>query len=172
MLWSTVINSNSDSVCKTCNKCLIFGNHDACVKKFLKRHDRSSVNRVRQSVLNTRVWKPTGRKFANVGYQWRPTGRTFPIEGQDQSIKGLSRTNKRWIPTSKVIPLSDHHLGTRSIAPTVSLTSVVSECACANTTDLNCAWGTCYFSYPLLSDIKCRSCKSSFGIWTQAAQNI
>ncbi|GKA35845.1 hypothetical protein Tco_0722336 [Tanacetum coccineum] len=30
-----VINSNSESVCKTCNKCLIFANHDMCVVKSL-----------------------------------------------------------------------------------------------------------------------------------------
>nr|GEX27930.1 integrase, catalytic region, zinc finger, CCHC-type, peptidase aspartic, catalytic [Tanacetum cinerariifolium] len=31
----TVINSNSDSVCKTCNKCFILANHDMCVIKYL-----------------------------------------------------------------------------------------------------------------------------------------
>ncbi|GJU60294.1 retrovirus-related pol polyprotein from transposon TNT 1-94 [Tanacetum coccineum] len=30
-----IINSNSKSVCKTCNKCLIYGNHDKCVMKYL-----------------------------------------------------------------------------------------------------------------------------------------
>nr|GFA98307.1 integrase, catalytic region, zinc finger, CCHC-type, peptidase aspartic, catalytic [Tanacetum cinerariifolium] len=31
----TVINSNSDSICKTCNKCFISANHDMCVIKYL-----------------------------------------------------------------------------------------------------------------------------------------
>nr|GEU85892.1 retrovirus-related Pol polyprotein from transposon TNT 1-94 [Tanacetum cinerariifolium] len=31
----TVINSNSDSVCKTCNKCFISANHDMCVITYL-----------------------------------------------------------------------------------------------------------------------------------------
>nr|GEV89418.1 hypothetical protein [Tanacetum cinerariifolium] len=30
----TVINSNSDSVCQTCNKCFISANHDMCVIKY------------------------------------------------------------------------------------------------------------------------------------------
>ncbi|GKE10303.1 hypothetical protein Tco_1413854 [Tanacetum coccineum] len=32
----TIINSNSNSVCKTCNKCLIYANHDKCVVKYMK----------------------------------------------------------------------------------------------------------------------------------------
>nr|GFA08955.1 putative ribonuclease H-like domain-containing protein [Tanacetum cinerariifolium] len=32
----TISNSNSDSVCQTCNKCLIFANHDICVVDYLK----------------------------------------------------------------------------------------------------------------------------------------
>ncbi|GJV69430.1 integrase, catalytic region, zinc finger, CCHC-type containing protein, partial [Tanacetum coccineum] len=47
----TVINSNSNSVCKTCNKCLMSFNHDKCVVKSLK------------FVKQTPVKKPTGRKF-------------------------------------------------------------------------------------------------------------
>nr|GEX73290.1 hypothetical protein [Tanacetum cinerariifolium] len=31
----TIINSNSDSLCKTCNKCFISANHDMCVIKYL-----------------------------------------------------------------------------------------------------------------------------------------
>nr|GEW08710.1 putative reverse transcriptase domain-containing protein [Tanacetum cinerariifolium] len=31
----TVINSNSDFVCQTCNKCFILANHDMCVMKYL-----------------------------------------------------------------------------------------------------------------------------------------
>ncbi|GJW78253.1 hypothetical protein Tco_0139935 [Tanacetum coccineum] len=32
----TIINLNSNSVCKTCNKCLIYANHDKCVVNYLK----------------------------------------------------------------------------------------------------------------------------------------
>ncbi|GJY36253.1 integrase, catalytic region, zinc finger, CCHC-type containing protein [Tanacetum coccineum] len=48
----TVINSNSTSVCKTYNKCLMSFNHDKCVVKSLKLVKKSPVNK-----------QPTGRKF-------------------------------------------------------------------------------------------------------------
>nr|GEY25978.1 hypothetical protein [Tanacetum cinerariifolium] len=32
---STIINSNSDSICQTCNKCLISANHDMCLVDFV-----------------------------------------------------------------------------------------------------------------------------------------
>jgi gas vesicle protein len=39
----TVINSNSNATCKTCNGCLISGNHDECVVSFLRSSYKSSV---------------------------------------------------------------------------------------------------------------------------------
>ncbi|GKB96248.1 retrovirus-related pol polyprotein from transposon TNT 1-94 [Tanacetum coccineum] len=89
-----VINSNSHSVCKTCNKCLIFANHDMCVVTYLHSVNASpSVLNVVHNVKRVwkpkqvkqiwipkrvkQVWKPTGKTLNNVGYQWRPTGRTF-----------------------------------------------------------------------------------------------
>ncbi|GKC04958.1 retrovirus-related pol polyprotein from transposon TNT 1-94, partial [Tanacetum coccineum] len=49
----TVINLNSTSVCKSCNKCLMSLNHDKCVVKSLKFVKKSPVNK----------WQLTGRKF-------------------------------------------------------------------------------------------------------------
>ncbi|GJS58253.1 retrovirus-related pol polyprotein from transposon TNT 1-94 [Tanacetum coccineum] len=53
----TIINSNSHSVCQTCNKCLISANHDMCVVTYL-----NSVNAtpsVKNIVRNVKqVWKP------------------------------------------------------------------------------------------------------------------
>ncbi|GKB13754.1 hypothetical protein Tco_0847677 [Tanacetum coccineum] len=91
-----VINSNSESVCKTCNKCLNSANHEMCVVNIL-----NSVNATPtvKTVLNNgkqiwkpkgklsnnslnktkRVWKATGKLFTNVGYQWRPTGKKFTL---------------------------------------------------------------------------------------------
>ncbi|GJW20083.1 retrovirus-related pol polyprotein from transposon TNT 1-94 [Tanacetum coccineum] len=55
--------SKSISVCKTCNECLVFGNHDECVVK--------SVNAKKPKVINNanvkQVWKATGKVFASVG---------------------------------------------------------------------------------------------------------
>nr|GEW65272.1 retrotransposon protein, putative, unclassified [Tanacetum cinerariifolium] len=53
----TVINSNYDSVCKTCNKCFISANHDMCVIKYLNSVNApSSAKNVVRKVKQ--VWKP------------------------------------------------------------------------------------------------------------------
>ncbi|GKA22962.1 hypothetical protein Tco_0708924 [Tanacetum coccineum] len=91
-----VINSNSKSVCKTCNKCVNSANHEMCVVNIL-----SSVNatptvkivlnkgkqiwkpkgKLSDNSLNKtkRVWKATGKLIADIGYQWRPTGKKIHL---------------------------------------------------------------------------------------------
>ncbi|GJQ96480.1 hypothetical protein Tco_0007619 [Tanacetum coccineum] len=86
----TVINSNSDSVCQTCNKCLISANHDVCVVDYLQSVKASpSVKNVVRKVKQVwkpnqvkQVWKPTGKIRTTVGYQWMPTSRTFTLGAQ------------------------------------------------------------------------------------------
>ncbi|GJQ91614.1 hypothetical protein Tco_0002753 [Tanacetum coccineum] len=83
----TVINSNSHSVCQTCNKCLISVNHDVCMVNYFHSVNASpSVNNVVRKVKQVwkskqvrQMWKATGKVLTNVGYQWRPTGRTFTL---------------------------------------------------------------------------------------------
>ncbi|GJR71891.1 hypothetical protein Tco_0084256 [Tanacetum coccineum] len=63
----TVINSNSNTSCKTCNKCLISVNHDQCVVRsemFVKQSPATKVWRVKQ------VWKATGKLLLKT-YDWR-----------------------------------------------------------------------------------------------------
>ncbi|GJR44981.1 retrovirus-related pol polyprotein from transposon TNT 1-94 [Tanacetum coccineum] len=99
----TVINSNSHSVCKTCNQCLISANHDMCVVNYLHSVNASpSVKHVMRKVQEVgkpkqvkQVWKPTGKILTNVGYQWMPTRRTFTLGEQCP----LTRLTK-----SKVVP--------------------------------------------------------------------
>ncbi|GJU37074.1 retrovirus-related pol polyprotein from transposon TNT 1-94 [Tanacetum coccineum] len=91
-----VINSNFESVCKTCNKCLNSANHEMCVVNILNSVNATPtvkivLNKGKQiwkpkgklsdNSLNKtkRVWKATGKLFANVGYQWRPTGKKFAL---------------------------------------------------------------------------------------------
>ncbi|GJT87285.1 integrase, catalytic region, zinc finger, CCHC-type containing protein [Tanacetum coccineum] len=95
----TVINSNSHSVCQTCNKCLFSANHDMCVVTYL--HSMNAPPNVKNVVRHVKqvwkpkqvtqvgkpkhikqIWKPTGKTLNNVGYQWRPTGRTFTLSDQ------------------------------------------------------------------------------------------
>ncbi|GJV69091.1 hypothetical protein Tco_1484600 [Tanacetum coccineum] len=111
-----VINSNSESVCKTCNKCLNSANHEMCVVNIL-----SSVNatptvkivlnkgkqiwkpkgKLSDNSLNKtkQVWKATGKLFANVGYQWRPTGKKF--------TSGKLNYGYQWRPTGKKFALGE-----------------------------------------------------------------
>ncbi|GJY54774.1 integrase, catalytic region, zinc finger, CCHC-type containing protein [Tanacetum coccineum] len=111
-----VINSNSESVCKTCNKCLISANHDMCVIKPLNSVNatptvKNGLNKVKQvwkvkgklsaNGLNKakQVWKATGKVFANVGYQWRPTGKKFTL--------GTHIGGHQWRPTGKMFLLGE-----------------------------------------------------------------
>ncbi|GKC45348.1 putative ribonuclease H-like domain-containing protein [Tanacetum coccineum] len=70
--------SKSISVCKTCNECLVFGNHNKCGVKNL-----NSVNaknpKVKNNATMKQVWKATGKIFASVGSKWKPTGRKFTL---------------------------------------------------------------------------------------------
>ncbi|GKC22906.1 retrovirus-related pol polyprotein from transposon TNT 1-94 [Tanacetum coccineum] len=91
----SVINSNSDFLCKTCNKCLISAKHDLCVVKYLNSVNAPpNVKKVLSKLKQ--VWKATGKMFTNVGYQWKPTGKKFTLREQCP----LTRLTK-----SKVIPL-------------------------------------------------------------------
>ncbi|GJT82390.1 hypothetical protein Tco_1056732 [Tanacetum coccineum] len=91
-----VINSNSESVCKTCNKCLNSASHEMCVVNILNSVNATPtvkivLNKGKQiwqpkgklsdnSLNKTKqVWKATGKLFANIGYQWRPTGKKFAL---------------------------------------------------------------------------------------------
>ncbi|GJW62972.1 hypothetical protein Tco_0114856 [Tanacetum coccineum] len=111
-----VINSNSESVCKTCNKCLNSANHEMCVVNILNSVNATStvkivLNKGKQiwkpkgklsdNSLNKtkRVWKATGKLFANVGYQWRPTGKKFSL--------GKLNCGYQWRPTGKKFTLGE-----------------------------------------------------------------
>ncbi|GJS16412.1 hypothetical protein Tco_0410884 [Tanacetum coccineum] len=72
----TVISSNSHSVCQTCNKCLIFANHDVCVVNYLHYVNACpSIKNVVRKVKQVwkpkqvkQVWKATRKVLTNVGY--------------------------------------------------------------------------------------------------------
>ncbi|GJY39622.1 integrase, catalytic region, zinc finger, CCHC-type containing protein, partial [Tanacetum coccineum] len=111
-----VINSNSESVCKTCNKCLNSTNHKMCVvnilssvnatptvnivlnkgKQIWKPKGKLSINSLNKS---KRVWKATGKLFADIGYQWRPTGKRFTL--------GKLNCGYQWRPTGKKFALGE-----------------------------------------------------------------
>ncbi|GKE94886.1 hypothetical protein Tco_1579741, partial [Tanacetum coccineum] len=109
-----VINSNPESMCKTCNEYLNYTNHEMCVVKSLNSVNTTPTVKI---VLNKGIWKPkgklsdnslnktkrvwkaTGKLFANVGYQWRPTGKKFFL--------GKLNCGYQWRPTGKKFALGE-----------------------------------------------------------------
>ncbi|GJY34015.1 hypothetical protein Tco_0418484 [Tanacetum coccineum] len=121
-----VINSNSEFVCKTCNKRVNFASHGMCVVNILKSVNATltvriwkpkgnlsdnSLNKTKQiwkpkgklsdnSLYKTkRVWKATGKLFADIGYQWRPTGKKLTL--------GKLDCGSQWRPTGKKFALGE-----------------------------------------------------------------
>nr|GEY26501.1 retrovirus-related Pol polyprotein from transposon TNT 1-94 [Tanacetum cinerariifolium] len=78
----TVINSNSDSICKPCNIFLMSFNHDKCGMKSLKFVKKPHVNKVWRVKQVKQVWQHTVKLFATVSHQWKPTRRTFTLGEQ------------------------------------------------------------------------------------------
>nr|GFA59844.1 hypothetical protein [Tanacetum cinerariifolium] len=171
-LKRTVINSNSDFICQTCNKCLTSFEHDMCVAVYVKsvvlphytRHNGEVERKIKQ------VWKPkhVARKITQVwkpkqvGKVWKPT------------CKVMTTIGHQWRPTGRIL-----HLGTQCPLTRFTPPQVVSAAqnkkqanTCANQKELNHNWGSKVSNSPSLSGFKCKSYRSSFGIWIQAAQNI
>ncbi|GJZ09234.1 retrovirus-related pol polyprotein from transposon TNT 1-94 [Tanacetum coccineum] len=109
----TVINSNSHSVCKTCNKCLISANHDMCVVNYLHSVNASpfvknvvrKVKKVWKPKQVKQVWKATGKVLTNVGYQWKPTGRIFTL-GEQCPLTRLTKSNVLPVQQTKNVSTS------------------------------------------------------------------
>ncbi|GJV13170.1 hypothetical protein Tco_1354711 [Tanacetum coccineum] len=150
----TVINSNSHSVCQTCNKCLFSANHDMCVVTYL--HSVNASPKVKNAVRHVKqvwkpkqvthvgkpkhikqvwkpkqIWKPTGKTLNHVGHQWRPTGRTFTLSDK--------------CPLTRFTKLTG-----------------LSATACANQSEPNQHWGSNFPNSPSSSVFKCRNFVKKF----------
>ncbi|GJU31755.1 hypothetical protein Tco_1175344 [Tanacetum coccineum] len=92
-----VINSNSESVCKTCNKRLNSANHEMCVVNILSSVNATPTVKI---VLNKgkQIWKPKGKLSDNslnkTKQIWQPKGKLF-----DNSLK---KTKQVWKATGKL----------------------------------------------------------------------
>ncbi|GJR58826.1 integrase, catalytic region, zinc finger, CCHC-type containing protein [Tanacetum coccineum] len=110
-----VINSNSESVCKTGNL-QNSASHGICVVNILNSVNAAStvktvLNKGKQiwkpkgrlsdnSLYKTkRVWKATGKLFTDIGYQWRPTGTKLTL--------GKLDCGSQWRPTGKKFALGE-----------------------------------------------------------------
>nr|GEV35533.1 hypothetical protein [Tanacetum cinerariifolium] len=158
-LKRTVIHSHSDFICQTCNKCLTPFNHDLCVATCLQsamatpsiRYNGSVEQKVKQvwkPKQVRQVWKPTRQVLTTIGHQWRPTGRILHL--------GKQCPLTRFTPP-KVVSAKQSKKRART---------------CANQMEPNHNWGSKVSNVLSLSGFKCRSYRSSFDIWIQAAQDI
>ncbi|GJT56233.1 retrovirus-related pol polyprotein from transposon TNT 1-94 [Tanacetum coccineum] len=126
----TVINSNSNSLCKTCNECLISSNHVKCVERFLKSYNKPPVTQIWRVKQVKQTWKPTGKIFTTIGYHWKSTGRIFPLGDQcplTRITKPKALPVKQWKPTGRLIPLDGQCPLVRPPAPTNSPNPVASN---------------------------------------------
>ncbi|GJU84733.1 retrovirus-related pol polyprotein from transposon TNT 1-94 [Tanacetum coccineum] len=92
-----VINSNSESVCKTCNKCVNSASHGMCVVNILNSVNATPTVRI---VLNKekQIWKPKGKLSDNslnkTKQIWKPKGKL--------SDNSLYKTKRVWKATGKL----------------------------------------------------------------------
>ncbi|GJT28626.1 integrase, catalytic region, zinc finger, CCHC-type containing protein [Tanacetum coccineum] len=160
-----IINSNSEYVCKTCNKCLNSANHEMCVVNILNsvnatptvkivlnkgkqiwkpkgKLPNNSLNKTKQ------VWKATNKLFTNVSYEWRHTGKKFS--------SGKLNCGYQWRPTGKKFALGE-------LCPLTRL-PVTCTTVSANQQDPNTNWGSEIPNPPNSTVFKCRWYRSSFGL--------
>nr|GEW38815.1 integrase, catalytic region, zinc finger, CCHC-type, peptidase aspartic, catalytic [Tanacetum cinerariifolium] len=84
-----VVNLNSNSHCKACNKCIILFNHDECVTKLQKYSNKSPVMKSWRVKHVKQTWQPTGTVFTKVGYQWKPTGCSKHMIGDRSRLRNF-----------------------------------------------------------------------------------
>ncbi|GJS02221.1 retrovirus-related pol polyprotein from transposon TNT 1-94 [Tanacetum coccineum] len=162
----TVINSNSNSLCKTCNECLISSNHVKCVERFLKSYNKTPVKQIWRVKQVKQTWKPTGKIFTTIGYHWKPTGRIFPLGDQcplTRITKPKALPVKQWKPTGRLIPLDGQCPLVRPPAPTNSPNPVASNLVYSNQMDLNYNRGSSISNSPFSPLFKCRLYRSFSG---------
>ncbi|GJU42263.1 hypothetical protein Tco_1195220 [Tanacetum coccineum] len=151
---STVCDTNSNSLCKTCNECINSDSHDKCVDKSLKFSKPTPVRKIWRVKQVKQTWQPTGKLFTTVGHHWKPTGRTFPLGAQCPLTRKTTPKVvpvKIWKPTGRIIPLRGQCPLTRPTAltsdvvladPQAHHAPVDYNIVCSNQLDPNIDWGS------------------------------
>ncbi|GKC38191.1 retrovirus-related pol polyprotein from transposon TNT 1-94 [Tanacetum coccineum] len=163
--------SESKSVCLTCNKCFFDARHDLCVVQYLSEvNDRARAKAVKS--IKMKEWKPTGKMFKNVGYKWVPTGRTFTIVGTKcpltrftstkivpprKPVKSTVITNIKPSSASQWRPKETNHASSSS-APKIVESRTANHLEPNNHMGSNVSISTCS------SSVQCRSYKSYLGL--------
>nr|GFB24792.1 retrovirus-related Pol polyprotein from transposon TNT 1-94 [Tanacetum cinerariifolium] len=102
-LINSVSNVNSDLKCASCNGCLFFDNHDACVVAYIKYVNASIKSKSVKTPVKRKVWQPIGNVFKTVRHIWKPTGRTFTLVG---NVCPLTRiATPTIVPSREPIPI-------------------------------------------------------------------
>nr|GFC99355.1 hypothetical protein [Tanacetum cinerariifolium] len=57
----SVSNVNSNLKCASCNGCLFFDNHDACIVEYINSMNASRKSKSAKKPVNRKVWKTTGK---------------------------------------------------------------------------------------------------------------
>ncbi|GJS56244.1 hypothetical protein Tco_0629606 [Tanacetum coccineum] len=163
--------SESKSICLTCNKCLFDARHDLCVEQYLSKvNDRARAKAVKN--INMKKWKPTGKMFKNVGYKWVPTGRTFTIVGTKCPLTRFTST--KIVPPRKLVKstvttnikpssASQWRLKETNHARSSSAPKIV-ESRIPNHLEPNNHMGSNVSISPCSSSVQCRSYKSYLGL--------
>nr|GEW85154.1 copia protein [Tanacetum cinerariifolium] len=79
---NVALSKNSNTICLSCNECLFFANHDACVVQYLKKMQKCKVVKSAKQKVKSE-WKPTGQIFKTVGLKWIPTAKEEPKNYKD-----------------------------------------------------------------------------------------
>ncbi|GJT45080.1 retrovirus-related pol polyprotein from transposon TNT 1-94 [Tanacetum coccineum] len=88
----SMLNTNSELICATCNECMFDAIHDLCVLDFVNDVNVRSKSKSAKSSKEKKTWKPTSKIFNNVGYRWLPIGRTFTIVGKKCLVTRITST--------------------------------------------------------------------------------
>nr|GEW22480.1 hypothetical protein [Tanacetum cinerariifolium] len=103
---NSMSNVNSDLKCASCNGCLFFDNHDACVVAYINSVNASIKSKSVKKPVNRRIWQPTGKMFTTVRHIWKPTGRTFTLVGNVCPLTRLDTTTI--VPPREPIPIASN----------------------------------------------------------------
>nr|GEW51802.1 hypothetical protein [Tanacetum cinerariifolium] len=157
-----VSNVNSNLKCASCNGCLFYDNHDACVVEYINSVNASRKSKSVKKPAKRKVWKTTGKVFKTVGYIWKPTGRTFTLVGNVCSLTRIATATI--VPPREPIPIVK---STDKPVVTLVYTRKPKAKNVPNKIEPNKSWGSSSNVSTPITD--CRFSKSSSGIWTPVA---
>nr|GEY52587.1 integrase, catalytic region, zinc finger, CCHC-type, peptidase aspartic, catalytic [Tanacetum cinerariifolium] len=96
-------NVNSDLKCASCNVCLFFDNHDACVVAYINSVNASIKSKSVKTSVKRKVWQPKRNVFKTVGHILKPTGWIFTLVGNVCPLTRIATTTI--VPPREPIPI-------------------------------------------------------------------